>query len=100
VKPRGKGRIAAKTSDLAIELNKDVLSKILSFESVLQHTQTDRIDPSMVTLVDLFKRNHVAASGCLSQLKIAGRSDVGQDFSRLYAFGIVGSFALLQDRII
>src|SRR5688572_11767568 len=71
MEPGSERGVTSKTTDLAIKLYKNVLSKIFCLVGVLEHAQTDRINPAVVPLIDLFEGDHISRRRCLRQFKIA-----------------------------
>src|SRR5205085_12616508 len=71
MQPSRKSRLAAKTADLAIELDESFLRQVFRFGHVTRHTQTQRIDPSVMPLVEFLKGCHVAAGRRLRQCVVA-----------------------------
>ncbi len=70
VEPGSKSRFAPETTDFSKELNEDLLCEIFGLRNVSGHSQTERVDATIVTLVKLFESNHVAIGGFLRQLII------------------------------
>ena len=70
VQPGRKGRFTTKASNFSKELNEDLLCKIFSLRDVAGHSQTERINPAIMSLVKLLKSDHVALSRLLRQLVI------------------------------
>ncbi len=70
VQPSGKGRLTTKASNFSKELNEDLLCKVFSLRDIAGHSQTERINPTIMTLVKLLEGFHVALSSLLSQLII------------------------------
>jgi len=79
VQPGGKGRLTTKASNFSKELNEDFLSEVLSLRDVAGHSQTERIDPAIMTLVKLLKGRHVALRSFLRQcvIRFLLRLDIG-----------------------
>ena len=79
VQPGGKGRFTTKAPNFSKELNEDFLSEVLSLRDVAGHSQTERIDPAIVTLVKLLKGRHVALRSFLRQrvIRLLLRLDFG-----------------------
>ena len=70
VQPGGKGRFTTKASNFSKELNEDLLCQVFSLRNVAGHSQTERVNPTIVSLVKLLKGCHIALSRLLSQLVI------------------------------
>src|SRR6187551_500913 len=100
MKPCREGRVTSKATDLSVKLDKHVLSQIFSLERVLQHSQTDRINPSMMALIDLFECDHVTARGGLGQLEVGGFPGIDLRLFLLPYLCIAGGITRLQHRII
>ena len=84
VQPGGKGRLTTKASNFSKELNEDLLRQVFSLRNVAGHSQTERINPTIVSLVKLLEGSHVALSRLLSQLII--RLLLGFDFGCGHVF--------------
>jgi hypothetical protein len=70
VQPGGKGRLTTKASNFSKELNEDLLCQVFSLGDVAGHSQAERVDPTIMSLVKLLEGCHVALSSLLSQLVI------------------------------
>ena len=70
VQPCREGRIAAKASDLLVDLQEDLLSKIFRVRAVPEHPQTERVDSPMMLLVQFFKRRRITSRCCPGQLQV------------------------------
>src|SRR5690349_10877911 len=51
VQPSGEGGLSTKTADFSKELYEDFLREVFSLRDVAGHTQTERIDAAIMTLV-------------------------------------------------
>src|SRR3990172_4828068 len=65
VQPGCEGRLTAKATDLAKELNKNFLREILGIANVSRHPQAQRIHAAVVTQIKLLEGLHVASTGGL-----------------------------------
>ena len=72
VQPGGEGGLATEASNFSKELNEDLLGEVFCLRDVLRHAQAKRVDATIVALVNLLERLHVALGGTLRQL-IIGR---------------------------
>src|SRR5688572_31110045 len=100
MQPCRERRVSPETADLAIKLYKDILGQVFRLKRILKHAKTDRVNPAVMPLIDLFERHHIALGSRLSQLKIADRASLGRRFSDASALGLFRSFSCLQHRII
>lgn len=87
VQPGGKGRFTTKASNFSKELNEDFLSEVLSLRDVAGHSQTERIDPAIMTLIKLLKGRHVTLRSFLRQrvIRFLLRLDFG--CGHVFVFG-------------
>src|SRR5678815_1600566 len=67
VQPGSKGGFTTETTNFSKELNEDLLCEIFSLRDVAGHSQTERVDAAIMTLVKLFESCHVAIGGFLRQ---------------------------------
>jgi hypothetical protein len=65
VKPGRKSRLAPKTTDFSKELYENLLSEVFCLRDIAGHSQAQRVDATIVTLVKLFEGGHIALSGFL-----------------------------------
>ena len=70
MQPSGQARLAAKTLDLAIEMDEDFLRQVFRLGHVLRHTQAQAIDAPVMQPVDLLKGFDVATRRSLRQFVI------------------------------
>ena len=63
MQPGGKGRIAAKGRDLAVQLKKSLLCQVFRFGNIADHAQTQGIDAPFVKRVEMSKRVVVSGLG-------------------------------------
>src|SRR5215212_11929481 len=63
VQPGSKGRFAPETANFSKELNEDLLCEIFSLRDVAGHSQAERVDAAIMTLVKLFESSHIALGG-------------------------------------
>ena len=70
MQPGGKSRLATKASNFSKELDENLLSEVFCLRDVAGHSQTERINPAIMSLVKLLKSDHVALSRLLRQLVI------------------------------
>ncbi len=62
MQPGGKGRLTTKASNFSKELDEDFLSEVFSFRDIAGHSQTERVNPPIMSLVKLLESAHVALS--------------------------------------
>src|SRR4030088_2153754 len=77
MQPGRKSRLASKSCDLAIQLEKRFLRKILSCGGITRHPQTERVNPPLVPVVKRLERFRVPLLGPLDRLgfvKLGARS--------------------------
>src|SRR6185295_12694253 len=55
VKPGSKGGFATETTNFSKELNEDLLCEIFSLRDIAGHSQTERVDAAIMTLVKRFE---------------------------------------------
>lgn len=67
MQPGGKGRLTTKASNFSKELDEDFLSEVFRLRDIAGHSQTERIDPAIMPLVELLEGCHVALSRLLRQ---------------------------------
>jgi hypothetical protein len=93
VKPCSKGRFAAKASYFAKELYENLLSEVFGLRDVLRHSEAERINATVVTLVKLLEGLHVTGGGPLRQRVIrAWRClGIGCGHVSFVLLGIVGT---------
>ena len=60
VKPGRESRLASETTDLAVELDEDLLGEVFGLGRVGSHPQAERVDSSAVARVQLFEGRRVA----------------------------------------
>src|SRR5215204_1578562 len=59
VQPGRKGRLASKTSDLSKELDENLLGEVFGFRNTPGHSETERVDATIVALVEILESAHV-----------------------------------------
>src|SRR5215217_4920721 len=67
VQPGSKGGLTTETTNFSKELKEDLLCEIFSLRDVAGHSQTERVDAAIMTLIKLFESCHVAIGGFLRQ---------------------------------
>ena len=67
VQPGGKGRLTTKASNFSKELNEDFLCEVFSLRDIAGHSQTERVNPAIMSLVKLLEGRHVALGRFLRQ---------------------------------
>ncbi len=87
VQPGGKGRFTTKASNFSKELNEDLLCEVFRLRDVTCHSQTERINPAVMSLVKLLKGCHIALSGFLSQRKIRFRLSLEFGCGHVFVLG-------------
>jgi hypothetical protein len=68
MQPGRKCRLAAKRSNLTIELQKRFLRQIFGFGSVRRHAQAERIDAPFMLIVESLERLSIPLPGLLDKL--------------------------------
>src|SRR5205085_8156954 len=63
VKPGGELRLAAETSDLAVQEDEDVLRDVFGLGDVLRHAQAEAVDEPVVEAVNLLEGARVPSGG-------------------------------------
>jgi hypothetical protein len=84
VQPCREGRVTSEAADLPVQLYKYVLCQVFGLMRVLEHSQTDRINPAVMPLIDLFESCHVTLSRKLRQLQILRSGDIDLFFLGFY----------------
>ena len=69
MKPCGKGRVAAKRRDFAMELQKGFLREVFGLGNIPHHAQTERINSSLVQGVEMGK--------CVMVARLRPRQNLG-----------------------
>jgi len=62
MQPGGKSRLSAKAAYFAKELDEGFLSQVLCFGNILCHAKAQRINSTIMSLVQLFESSHIAAA--------------------------------------
>jgi len=87
VQPGGKGRFPTKASNFSKELDEDFLCEVFCFRDVAGHSQTQRINPAIMSLVKLLEGHHVALSRFLSESVIRFLVRLGFGCGHVFVFG-------------
>jgi hypothetical protein len=65
MEPGSKRCVPTKSTDLAKELDEDILCQVLSLGHTSRHAETEKINTTMMLTVDLFESPKVASGGKL-----------------------------------
>jgi len=94
VQPGGKGRLPTKATNFSKELDEDFLCEVFCFRDVAGHSQTQRINPAIMSLVKLLEGHHVALSRLLSESVIRFLLRLGFGCGHVFVFGQARRFLL------
>ena len=70
VQPGSKSGFTPETTDFSKELDEDLLCEIFGLRDIAGHSQAERVDAAIMTLVKLFESSHIALGRFLRQLVI------------------------------
>jgi hypothetical protein len=87
VQPGGKSGLTSKTSNFSKELDEDLLCKVFRLRDVTGHSQAQRVNPAIMTLVKLLEGSHITLSGFLSQRVICFLLRLGFGCGHVFVMG-------------
>ena len=87
VQPGGKSGLTSKTSNFSKELDEDLLCKVFRLRDVTGHSQAERVNPAIMTLVKLLEGSHITLSGFLSQRVICFLLRLGFGCGHVFVMG-------------
>ena len=90
VQPGSKGGFTPETTNFSKELNEDLLCEIFSLRDVAGHSQTERVDAAIMTLVKIFESSHITLGGLLRQLIICRLRCLGFGCGHVFVSGKLG----------
>lgn len=73
VEPGRESRLAAEERDFPMKLHEDFLCQVFRFARVSKHSQTERVDPPVMKLIQLLECRYISSGGLDSELMIARR---------------------------
>jgi hypothetical protein len=77
VKPGSEGRFASKATDFSKELYENLLSEVFSFRNRTRHPKAQRVNATIMALVQILKSDHIPLGRLLRQLIVCRLRSLG-----------------------
>ncbi len=87
VQPGGKSRLTTKAPNFSKELDEDFLSEVFCLRDVAGHSQAERVNPAIVSLVQQLEGRHVGLSRLLRQSEVRFLLRLGFGCGHVFVLG-------------